>query len=49
MEFFQQCSWCFADSRSGPWRRSWYLGRYQPSGRLRPGQPCFQCSWLIKK
>ena len=46
---FQQRSWCFADSRGGPGRRSWYLGRYQPSGRLWPGQPCFQCSCMIEK
>ena len=40
MEFFQQLLvGVLADSGSGPGRRSWYLGRYQPSGRLWPGQP----------
>ena len=46
---FQFCNRRFTDFGNRAWRRSWYLGRYQPSGRLRPGQSCFQCSWLIKK
>ena len=32
-----------------PGRRPVRVGRHQPSGRLRPGQPCLQCSCTVRK
>ena len=37
------------DSGHGSWRRSGGMGRHQPSGRLRVGQPRGKCSCYIEK
>ena len=37
---FQFCNRRFTDFGNRAWRRSWYLGRYQPLGGLRQRQSC---------
>ena len=45
----QQCHRRITDPRDRPGRRPLRVGRHQPSGRLRPGQPRGQCSCYIEK
>ena len=42
---FQQRNQCIADFGHRPGRRPVRVGRHQPSGRLRPGQPGLKSGW----
>lgn len=46
---FQFCNRRFTDFGNRAWRRSWYLGRYQPLGGLRQRQSGCKCLCLVKK
>ena len=46
---FQFCNRRFTDFGNRAWRRSWYLGRYQPLGGLRQRQSGCKCSYTVKK